>query len=98
MLTKIILELLENAALGGCIPLEIIAFAELFNRCFLFFRQRLGNVYADIYHQVAVAAAIALNGRQSFSAQTQRLAGLCTRFHFDLQFGAFNGGNLHLAT
>ena len=62
-LTEIILELLEDRALGVCVALEVVAVTELFNGRLLFLRQGFGNIYADVDDEVAIATSVTLYGR-----------------------------------
>ena len=95
-LTEVVLELLEDAALGSGIALEIIALAEFLDGFFLFVRQRLRYVHADVYHQVSIAASVTLYGGQTLSTQSQCLAGLSTWLHLHLQACALNGRYFYL--
>ena len=62
-LTEVILELLEDAALGGGIALEIVTLTELFDGALFVAGEGLRHVDTDINHQITVTASISLNGR-----------------------------------
>ena len=89
-------ELLEDGLLRIGVSLEVVALLHLLECLLLVLREGLRHVDADVDHQVAVAVAVTLNGRQSLASQTESLAWLCARFYLDLPLAAADGRNLHL--
>ena len=95
-LREVILKLLEDGVSGLLVALEVVTVTESLDGLLLLSRECPWHVDADIHHEVTLAAAIALYGRQTFATETEGLAGLGTVLQFHPQFGAFDGGNLNL--
>ena len=62
-LTEVIPELLEDAALGGGITLEIVTLTELFDGALFVAGESLRYVDADINYKIAITTSVTLNGR-----------------------------------
>ena len=96
MLIEIVLKALEDRVFGLLVALEVVTVAELFNSLLLFTTERTWYIDTDVYHEIALAGTIALYSRQSLTAQTECLAGLCSIIELYLQFGSFYRRNLNI--
>ena len=66
-LVEVVFEALEDGLLRLLVALEVVAVLESLHGFLLIAAQRLGNVHADVDHQVALAAAVALYHGQSLA-------------------------------
>ena len=96
-LLKHLLESVEEVALRRSSGLHVLACAELLEGLFLFAREVLGDVDADLHDQVACAVAVTLYDRQSFAPQTHGLAGLSAWLYLYLDLSV-DGRNFSRAT
>ena len=96
-LRKVILELLEDGVSGLLVALEVVTVTERLDGLLLFAGECPWHVDADVHHEVTLATAIALYGRQAFATQTEGLAWLGAILQFHPQLGAFDGGYLYLS-
>ena len=84
-LIEIVSESLEDGAFRCSIALEVVAVLHLFQCLLLVARQCLWHIYADVYHQVALAASISLHCRKALGPKAQSLSGLRSGFNLQPQ-------------
>lgn len=77
---------------------EVFALTETLHRLALPLVEGLGDEDAHLDDEVARAVAIALDGRQTFAAEAERLARLRARFDLDLHARSVDGRYVHLAS
>lgn len=96
--TEVVLEALENAFLRLVVAFEVVAAHETLDGFLLFARQGLWHIHADVDHQVAASASVALNCGQSLASQTHGLTWLSAVLNLYFQVVALDGGDVYLTS